>query len=307
MRMFATRTVSNLMERLQLDDDVPITHRLVTRAIANAQRQVESQNFERRKNVLKYDEVMNKQREVIYETRRAILEGEDLRDQALGFLGDVVADLVAEYCPQGTYPEDWDLEGLYKAIIQIYPTEIAFDELDRATLDHAEFEALLLDDAERAYKAREDELGPEQLAELERWVLLSVLDRHWREHLYEMDYLQEGIGLRAIGQRDPLVEYQREGFDMFQAMQDSIKREAVAYVFNAPVEAAEQAEERHQAAAQPRTQLSSAVTEAEQAIATTQPQNRGTGAKKVGRNQPCPCGSGKKYKNCHGAPTGPRV
>jgi preprotein translocase subunit SecA len=309
MRMFATRTVGNLMDRLQLDDDIPITHRLVTRAIANAQRQVESQNFERRKNVLKYDEVMNKQREVIYETRRAILEGEDLRDQTLGFLGDVVADLVAEYCPQGVYPEDWDLEGLYKAITQIYPTEVAFDELDRGGLDHAEFEALLLDDAERAYKAREDELGPDQLAELERWVLLSVLDRHWREHLYEMDYLQEGIGLRAIGQRDPLVEYQREGFDMFQDMQDSIKREAVAYVFNAPVEAAEQAEERHQTAARPQTQLSSAITEAEQAIATTQPQNRGTGTggKKVGRNQPCPCGSGKKYKNCHGAPTANRA
>jgi preprotein translocase subunit SecA len=122
-----------------------------------------------------------------------------------------------------------------------------------------------------------------------------------------MDYLQEGIGLRAIGQRDPLVEYQREGFDMFQAMQDSIKREAVAYVFNAPVEAAEQAEERQQAASRPRTQLSSAVTEAEQAMAASQSQSRATGTKKVGRNQPCPCGSGKKYKNCHGAPTGPRV
>jgi preprotein translocase subunit SecA len=123
-----------------------------------------------------------------------------------------------------------------------------------------------------------------------------------------MDYLQEGIGLRAIGQRDPLVEYQREGFDMYQAMQDSIKREAVAYVFNAPVEAAEQAEERHQAASQPRTQLSSAITEAEQAaVATALPQQRGTGGKKVGRNQPCPCGSGKKYKNCHGAPTANRA
>jgi preprotein translocase subunit SecA len=308
MRMFATKTVGNLMERLQLDDDIPITHRLVTRAIANAQRQVESQNFERRKNVLKYDEVMNKQREVIYETRRAILEGEDLRDQTLDFLGDVVAELVAEYCPEGVYPEEWDLEGLHKAITQIYPTQVDLDGLDRASLDRAEFEALLLEDAERAYKAREAELGTDALAELERWVLLSVLDRHWREHLYEMDYLQEGIGLRAIGQRDPLVEYQREGFDMFQAMQESIKREAVAYVFNAPVEAAEEAEERHQAASLPRTQLTSAVTEAEEAAAAAQPQSRPGGAvKKVGRNQPCPCGSGKKYKNCHGAPTGSRV
>jgi preprotein translocase subunit SecA len=306
MRMFATRTVGNLMDRLQLDDDIPITHRLVTRAIANAQRQVESQNFEQRKNVLKYDEVMNKQREVIYETRRAILEGEDLGDQTLGFLGDAVAALLAEYCPQGVYPEEWDLEGLYKALSQVYPVGVRFEELDLGGIDHAEFEALLLDDAERAYRAREAELGADQLAELERWVLLTVLDRHWREHLYEMDYLQEGIGLRAIGQRDPLVEYQREGFDMFQAMQDSIKLEAVAYVFNAPVEAVQEAEARREAAARPRTQLSSAVTEAEQRAAATQAQAR-SGGKKVGRNQPCPCGSGKKYKNCHGAPTAPRV
>jgi preprotein translocase subunit SecA len=289
MRMFATKTVGNLMDRLSLPEDVPITHRLVTRAIANAQRQVESQNFERRKNVLKYDEVMNKQREVIYDTRRRILEGEDLREQTLGFLGDVVASLVAEYCPQGVYPEEWDLEGLYKAIIQIYPTEVRFDELDMAGTDHHEFEALLLEDAERAYKAREAELGSELLAELERAVLLTILDRHWREHLYEMDYLQEGIGLRAIGQRDPLVEYQREGFDLFQAMQESIKREAVAYVFNASVQVAEEAEERRQAASQPRrtqTQLSSAVTEQEAEAAAGQAQNR-AGGKKVGRNQPC--------------------
>jgi preprotein translocase subunit SecA len=302
MRMFATRTVGNLMERLSLPDDVPITHRLVTRAIANAQRQVESQNFERRKNVLKYDEVMNKQREVIYDTRRRILEGEDLREQTLGFLGDAVASLVAEYCPQGVYPEEWDLDGLFKAVGQIYPTELGPDSVERDSLDHESFEALLLDDAERAYKAREDELGSEVLAELERAVLLTVLDRHWREHLYEMDYLQEGIGLRAIGQRDPLVEYQRDGFDMYQAMQDAIKREAVAYVFNASVQVAEEAEERRQAPQQPSTTLSSAITEEEQRAAQTQ-----SSGKKPGRNQPCWCGSGKKFKNCHGAPTATRT
>jgi preprotein translocase subunit SecA len=304
MRMFATRTVGNLMERLSLPDDVPITHRLVTRAIANAQRQVESQNFERRKNVLKYDEVMNKQRQVIYETRRRILEGGDeLRDQTLGFLGDVVSSLVAEYCPQGVYPEEWDFEGLFKAIGQLYPTQIDPGSLELDGLDHAEFEAMLLDDAERAYRDREAEFGPDLLHALERRVLLTVLDRHWREHLYEMDYLQEGIGLRAIGQRDPLVEYQREGFDMFQAMQDSIKREAVAYVFNASVQVIDEDEERRQAPAPQPTQLSSAVTEAEERAAATQPQRQG--GKKVGRNQPCPCGSGKKYKLCHGA-TAPR-
>jgi preprotein translocase subunit SecA len=288
------------MERLSLPDDVPITHRLVTRAIANAQRQVESQNFERRKNVLKYDEVMNKQRQVIYETRRRILEGGDeLGDQTLGFLGDVVSSLVAEYCPQGVYPEEWDLEGLFKAIGQLYPTQLDPETLDLEGLDHAEFENMLLDDAERAYKLREAEFGADLLHALERRVLLTVLDRHWREHLYEMDYLQEGIGLRAIGQRDPLVEYQREGFDMFVAMQDSIKREAVAYVFNASIQVVDEDEERRRAPAPEPTQLSSAVTEAEQRAAASQPQRQG--GKKVGRNQPCPCGSGKKYKLCHGA------
>ena len=184
MRMFATKTVGNLMERLSLPDDVPITHRLVTRAIANAQRQVESQNFERRKNVLKYDEVMNKQRQVIYETRRRILEGGDeLRDQTLGFLGDAVSSLVAEYCPQGVYPEEWDLEGLFKAISQLYPTQLDPETLDLEGLDHNEFENLLLDDAERAYKDREAEFGADLLHALERRVLLTVLDRHWRAPL----------------------------------------------------------------------------------------------------------------------------
>ena len=301
MRMFATKTVGNLMERLSLPDDVPITHRLVTKAIANAQRQVESQNFERRKNVLKYDEVMNKQRQVIYETRRQVLEGgEELRDQTLGFLGDVVSGLVAEYCPQGVYPEEWDLDGLFKSIAQLYPTQLDPDTLDLDGLDHNEFENLLLDDAERAYKEREAEFGADLLHAFERRVLLTVLDRHWREHLYEMDYLQEGIGLRAIGQRDPLVEYQREGFDMFVAMQDSIKREAVAYVFNASIQVVDEDEQRRQAPAPPPTQLTSAATEGGGRRRHPVPAPAG---KKVGRNQPCPCGSGKKYKLCHGAAT----
>src|SRR6266536_989157 len=297
MRMFATKTVAGLMDRLSLPDDVPITHRLVTRAIANAQRQVESQNFERRKNVLKYDEVMNKQREVIYDTRRLILEGEDLREQTLNFLADVISGVFAEYAPQGVYPEEWDLDGLFTALATIYPVGIGKEEVDLGAVDHAEFEALMLEDAERAYKQREAELGNELLADVERAVLLHVLDRRWREHLYEMDYLQEGIGLRAIGQRDPLVEYQREAFDMFQALQETIKREAVAYVFNASVQVAEQAEEQRQASPSRDVRLSSASTEDEARAAQGQARRP-----KVGRNQPCWCGSGKKFKQCHGAP-----
>jgi preprotein translocase subunit SecA len=297
MRMFATKTVGSLMDRLSLPEDVPITHRLVTRAIANAQRQVESQNFERRKNVLKYDEVMNRQREVIYDTRRRILEGEDLSEQTRTFLTDVVSGVFAEYAPLGVYPEEWDLDGLFTTLVAIYPVAVDRQEIDLTAVDHAELEALLLEDAERAYKEREAELGPELLAELERAVLLTVLDRHWREHLYEMDYLQEGIGLRAIGQRDPLVEYQREAFDMFQGLQETIKREAVAYVFNASVEVAEQAEEQRQSSSDSGVRLSSASTEDEARAAQGQGRRQ-----KIGRNQPCWCGSGKKFKACHGAP-----
>jgi preprotein translocase subunit SecA len=297
MRMFATKTVGSLMDRLSLPEDVPITHRLVTRAIANAQRQVESQNFERRKNVLKYDEVMNRQREVIYDTRRRILEGEDLSEQTRTFLTDVASSVYAQYAPLGVYPEEWDLDGLFTTLGTIYPIAVDREEVDLTTVDHAELEALLLEDAERAYKEREAELGPELLAELERAVLLTVLDRHWREHLYEMDYLQEGIGLRAIGQRDPLVEYQREAFDMFQGLQETIKREAVAYVFNASIEVAEQAEERRQSSSDTGVRLSSASTEDEARAAQGQPRRQ-----KIGRNQPCWCGSGKKFKACHGAP-----
>ena len=297
MRRFATQRVRGLMETLQLPDDVPISHRLVTRAIANAQRQVEAVNFERRKNVLKYDEVLNKQREVIYAVRRRILEGEDLGEQTLAFLGDVVSKLTKQHAPDGVYPEEWDLDGLFTALNGVYPCQVTPADLDLERISHAELEAILLEDAERAYKAREAELGPEIFKELQRVVLLNVLDRRWREHLYEMDYLQEGIGLRAIGQRDPLVEYQREGYEMFQAMQEAIKQEALTYCFHASVQVAETAEEQHRRRASQPTRLSSASTDQRPAVDGTR-----TRSQKIGRNQPCPCGSGKKYKNCHGAP-----
>jgi preprotein translocase subunit SecA len=211
----------------------------------------------------------------------------------------VVASVFEQYAPLGVYPEEWDLDGLFTTLSTIYPVAVVRDKVDLTTVDHAELQAQLLEDAERAYKEREAQLGQELLAELERAVLLSVLDRHWREHLYEMDYLQEGIGLRAIGQRDPLVEYQREAFDMFQALQETIKREAVAYVFNASVEVAEQAEEQRQSSPSSGggVRLSSASTENEALAAQGQVRRQ-----KVGRNQPCWCGSGKKFKACHGAP-----
>ncbi len=220
---------------------------MVTRAIKSAQTQVEQQNFEVRKNVLKYDEVMNQQRKVIYAERRRILEGENVKDQALGMVRDVVTAYVNGATGEG-YAEDWDLEALWTALKTLYPVGIEHETLmrldgdsERDDLTREELLDELLKDAERAYAAREAELeelaGEGAMRQLERNVLLNVIDRKWREHLYEMDYLKEGIGLRAMAQRDPLVEYQREGYDMFMAMLDGMKEESVGFLFNVTVEA----------------------------------------------------------------------
>ncbi|WP_408015891.1 preprotein translocase subunit SecA [Rhodococcus chondri] len=242
MRRFNGAALESIMTRLNLPDDVPIEAKMVSKAIKSAQTQVEQQNFEIRKNVLKYDEVMNQQRTVIYEERRRILRGEDLEGQVRHMLTDVVTAYVDGATAEG-YVEDWDLEQLWTALKTLYPVGVDHKELVAANedLDSAELREILLDDARAAYTRREAEIesiaGPDAMRELERRVLLSVLDRKWREHLYEMDYLKEGIGLRAMAQRDPLVEYQREGFDMFTAMLEGLKEESVGFLFNLQVEA----------------------------------------------------------------------
>ncbi|GAB3687325.1 preprotein translocase subunit SecA [Angustibacter aerolatus] len=251
MRLFNSGMVDRFMAGAGIGDDVPIESKLVTRSIASAQSQVEGQNFEIRKNVLKYDDVLNRQREVIYEERRRVLEGEDLHEQVLGFIEDVVTSYVRGATAEG-FAEEWDLDALWKALGQLYPVGITVDELVEEAGGEAGVTGELLlaelrSDAEHAYARREATLGGEVLRELERRVVLSVLDRKWREHLYEMDYLQEGIGLRAMAQRDPLVEYQREGFQLFNAMNEAIKEESVGYVFNleVQVEAESEAVEEH--------------------------------------------------------------
>lgn len=249
MRRFNGATLESLLTRLNLPDDVPIEAKMVTRAIKSAQTQVEQQNFEIRKNVLKYDEVMNQQRKVIYAERRRILEGENLAQQA----HDMVVDVITAYSNGATaegYAEDWDLDALWTALGTLYPAGIDHRDLLDSTevgepgeLTREELLDALIEDAERAYAAREAELeelaGDGAMRQLERSVLLSVIDRKWREHLYEMDYLKEGIGLRAMAQRDPLVEYQREGYDMFIGMLDGLKEESVGFLFNVGVEAAQ--------------------------------------------------------------------
>ncbi|GAA1215385.1 preprotein translocase subunit SecA [Prauserella alba] len=242
MRRFNAAMVETVMNRLNLPEDVPIEHKMVTKAIKSAQTQVEQQNMEIRKNVLKYDEVLNQQRKVIYAERRRVLEGEDLREQVQNMLRDVVSEYVKSATSEG-YAEDWDFEQLWTALKTLYPVSLDWEQLveDDEDLSPERLQELLLDDATAAYEAREAELdttvGEGAMRELERRVVLSVLDRKWREHLYEMDYLKEGIGLRAMAQRDPLVEYQREGYDMFSGMLESLKEETVGFLFNLQVEA----------------------------------------------------------------------
>jgi preprotein translocase subunit SecA len=247
MRRFNGAALESLLTRLNLPDDVPIEAKMVTRAIKSAQTQVEQQNFEVRKNVLKYDEVMNQQRKVIYAERRRILEGEDLQKQATDMLKDVITAYVDGATTEG-YAEDWDLEALWSALKTLYPVGIDHatltrqdEDSERDELTREELLDALVEDAEKAYATREAQLeemaGEGAMRQLERNVLLNVIDRKWREHLYEMDYLKEGIGLRAMAQRDPLVEYQREGYDMFMAMLDGLKEESVGFLFNVSVEA----------------------------------------------------------------------
>ncbi|WP_280272748.1 preprotein translocase subunit SecA, partial [Nocardia wallacei] len=246
MRRFNGAALESIMTRLNLPDDVPIEAKMVSRAIKSAQTQVEQQNFEIRKNVLKYDEVMNQQRTVIYAERQRILSGEDMEGQVENMITDVITAYVNGATADG-YVEDWDLEKLWTALKTLYPVGLDYRDLtgensdgEIGELTREELLDALLDDAHNAYQRREKEIddlaGPGSMRNLERQVLLSVLDRKWREHLYEMDYLKEGIGLRAMAQRDPLVEYQREGFDMFAAMLEGLKEESVGFLFNLQVE-----------------------------------------------------------------------
>ncbi|AVM64772.1 preprotein translocase subunit SecA [Dietzia cinnamea] len=250
MRRFNGAAVEAIMNRLSLPDDVPIEAGMVSRAVKNAQTQVESQNFEIRKDVLKYDEVMNQQRTVIYRERKRILEGEDITDQVESMIYQVVSAYVDGATAEG-YVEDWDLEKLWDALRQLYPVSITAQEIidgdeygSPGDLSAKNLKDAVLDDVFARYDERESEIegigGEGAMRQLERSVMLQVLDRKWREHLYEMDYLKEGIGLRAMAQRDPLVEYQREGYDMFSAMMDGVREETVAFLFNVKVQAGRQ-------------------------------------------------------------------
>jgi preprotein translocase subunit SecA len=303
MRFFATGMINSVMDRLNVPDDTPIEAKMVSKAIERAQSQVESQNFEIRKNLLKYDEVLSKQREEVYRARRNLLEGEDLTERARQMLEDVIEQTVGTYANPEVHADEWDWDGLRAALHQLYPSKLA-DGLEEETGSYQELVAALLEEASASYDSREAEVGPERFRELERLVLVSILNNRWREHLREMDELREGIGLRAYGQRDPLTEYQREGFDMFTAMMDSMKEEFIRYMFRVQVvdESAQKAPQNITTnSPEAESAMDTARSKAGVSSADTMRAGEPARSDKVGRNEPCPCGSGRKYKKCHGA------
>ena len=295
MRRFNSGLVERFLGAAGMPEETPLESKIVSNAIKSAQTQVESLNFEMRKNVLKYDDVMNKQREVVYSERREVLEGADIKDLVRKFLDETVTAYVDAATATGV-AEQWDLETLWVALKGLFPISFTAEELlneigGASALDSDFLLDRILTDANLAYEKRESDLSSTVMRELERKILLSVLDRKWREHLYEMDYLQEGIGLRAMAQRDPLVEYQREGFDLFTAMMDAIKEELVSYLFHAEVQV-----EGDQVGAKGLTPTPAPVAQLQYSAAEIEPTTPGGTSK----NAPCPCGSGKKYKRCHG-------
>jgi preprotein translocase subunit SecA len=295
MKRFNSGLVERFLGAAGMPEETPLESKIVSNAIKSAQTQVESLNFEMRKNVLKYDDVMNKQRTVVYSERREVLEGADIKDLTNDFLTETITAYVNSATNSGV-AENWDLNTLWTALKSLYPISFTVEDLvnevgEVGALDSEFILDRVLTDAKNAYDRRETELTSTVMRELERKILLSVLDRKWREHLYEMDYLQEGIGLRAMAQRDPLVEYQREGYDLFSAMMDAVKEELVGHLFSAEVQV-----EGDQVGAKGLTPTPAPVNDLQYSAAEIETSSAGATSK----NAPCPCGSGKKYKRCHG-------
>ncbi|MBA3282100.1 MAG: preprotein translocase subunit SecA [Acidimicrobiia bacterium] len=317
MRLFATGAMNWVMGKA-LPDDIPIEAKMVTKAIERAQNTVEQRNAEIRKNVLKYDEVMNEQRKVIYQRRDQILADADLREETLDYLAEAVTASVNTYCVAEA-DDEWDLEGLHNEVSTFWPTENTEAELGEAS-NTVDLQVKLLDEATAYYEKRETELGTETMRQIERQVMLNIIDQHWREHLLEMDYLEEGINLRAMGQRDPLVEWQREGYEMFGAMMSSIAQDFVKYVMHVQVVVEEDQVPANDvtdmalsgpddsgtganmaAAAQAQAVADGGEAPAEVAEEVVNTPVVKSDWDKTPRNAPCPCGSGKKFKQCHGA------
>ena len=342
MRIFAKEWVSKLLERLGMEEGVPIESKLITRRIETAQKAVEGQHFESRKHLLEYDDVMNKQREAVYGLRRRLLEGMDQKDLILeDYVSAILAELMEQYCPVKAHADDWNIKGLKDAVFTRFGVDFLAEGVKAESLNRQELGDAIFEKLKERYDAKEKLIGPDAMRHHERMIMLSVIDQQWKDHLLSMDHLKEGIGLRGYGQHDPLVEYKKESFDMFEAMMQRFQEDTVRYLYlmqilERPPDAGAGGPPPSAPAGQgpepgvpaqrggdgngkrPPRMVSTSADELEEAFMrrkrreleqarmagagdTPQVQQVVRGQEKVGRNDPCPCGSGKKYKKCHGA------
>lgn len=305
MRLFASDNIAKVMDKLGMEEDEPIEHSLITKSIEHAQKKVEARNFDIRKHVLEYDDVMNQQREIMYGERRKILRGENLRENIMGMVKHIIKEEMNQYANEKLYPEEWQLDELVKDAEKIYapPERLKVDELEKLSRDELKEELESI--AEDSYKQREAAFGESVMRELEKVVMLRVVDNKWMEHLDHMDMLREGINLRAYGQRNPLVEYKIEALTMFEEMEAAIQDQIATLMYHVVVanreeENPEQVVNKEKEQLKDRLQNAQALHGNEVSAAESQKRDRTPDGKKVGRNDPCPCGSGKKYKNCCG-------
>jgi preprotein translocase subunit SecA len=312
MRIFASDWVRKMMDRLGMEEDIPIESKMVSKSIERAQTQVEGRNFEIRKHLLEYDDVMNKQREAVYRLRRSILEGVEGRTYILRVVNEIVDDLLDGYCPLEADPGDWETDALEKDFRQYFGITVAELGVDWEKINRPELEKALAEGAAAHYETRAAQFGEEEFARLEKFLLLDTVDRQWKDHLLALDHLREGIGLRAYGQRNPLVEYKRESFALFEDMWERIEDHVVKFLYHAePVEGMELKRRGVSTTLSHPEAPALAKSHAQQERAANTPVGAPDAKPvtvrrsqpKVGRNDPCPCGSGKKYKKCHGAAT----
>ena len=288
LRLFGGERVTRIMDTITSEEDIPLEIKALTNIIESAQKKIESRNFAIRKNVLQYDDVMNRQRELIYDQRNKVLDGENLKDSILHMLDETVADAIDFYCPKALPAEEWNLEGLREKFAGWIKCD--YDLSNHETFNRDEAAKALTEEGHRAYEAREEEMGEKIMRDLERKILLYNVDVKWMDHIDAMDELKRGIGLRAYGQHDPVVEYRSEGFDMFDEMTRSIREDTVKLILTVRV-ASEEDVKREQAA---KVTSESGASDGSEKGRTVRK------GKKIGRNDPCPCGSGKKYKKCCG-------
>jgi len=296
LRIFGSERIAPIMEKLGMEEGEPIEHGMINKAVENAQKKVEAHNFDIRKHLLEYDDVMNKQRSVVYELRREALSGESLRETVFDMAGEIAEELAARFAPEKVHPEEWDLPGLSDAVYTQFGFRLEFPEAEVTALTRERIESSIAEGYAAFYRSKEEEYGEDAMRYLERMFLLSTIDAFWKDHLLSMDHLKEGIGLRGYGQKDPLKEYQREGFEMFADLVFRIKSESLKRLFHVRVQREEEpARLAARAPAAPR-RVNLSRGEISKAGAKTQQRT----SRKIGRNEPCPCGSGKKYKKCCG-------